>query len=620
MGLMEADLEGRVQFANDSYCEITGYTKYELRAMSPEQLVVKMPRPAVPATQDSPYPFNTYEVPIRTKNQELKWLLVSEAPLWSDHKVVAGSIGVYLDITHQKQLEGKLREAKRSAEESSKAKEMFLANMSHEIRTPMNAIVGMSQLLSKTSLNGQQHSYLNAISASAENLLVIINDILDLSKIDAGQMTLEHIGFSATKLCEQVAKTLIYKAEDKGLTFRIDISPELPEVLLGDPHRITQVLLNLAGNSVKFTEQGEISLTCQLVGFFDTHSVVQFQVRDTGIGMDAQYLKHLFKNFSQEDASISRKYGGTGLGLSISRRLVDLMGGELHIESEKNFGTTSTFSLQLPIGAPHDLPRKETVGSSLFIREGLRGKRVLLVEDNDYNRLLALSFLSQAQMQVMEAENGAIAVELARQHSYDIILMDVQMPVLNGYEATRQLRQELDLRTPIVALTANAIRGDNQRCLDVGMNDYLSKPFQEEELLKIIHEWVFTPPPSEEERPVLYSLAALQQAAHNDQKFIMFMLDTFIRSSQQALESFNAHLEAVNLDGIRATAHKLKPSLHHLQIIPVLKLVEALEESPEPFQPAALTYQIEQVNTLLNLVNDQIALDLAAMRASAGNR
>ena len=615
LGLVEIDLDGQIIFVNDSYCEITGYTKTELLHTSHLQL---MASPAARADFEQRRHARqqglteAYEIPIRTKGNDLKWLLVSAAPLFNRAREVVGSIGVHLDVTHQKQLESKLREAKKLAEESARAKEMFLANMSHEIRTPMNAILGMSQLLSKTPLTGQQNNYLHAISSSAENLLVIINDILDLSKIDAGKMTIERIGFSLRKVCEQVEKTLRYKAEDKGLTLRVRVCPDLPDVLLGDPYRITQVLLNLAGNSIKFTEKGEVEVCCELAGTVGPETVVEFRVADTGIGIDAQYLRRLFQNFSQEDTSVSRKYGGTGLGLSISRSLVHLMGGEIQIESEKNRGTTSTFSLLLPIGSVADLPRQEVSGSALAIRESLRGKRVLLVEDNEYNRVLAMSFLRQAHIEVAEAENGAVAVELAREQAFDLVLMDVQMPVMNGYEATQQLRHTLGLQLPIIALTANAIRGDNQKCLEAGMNDYLSKPFHEDELLKIVHEWLLCVP-TRDASTKLYRLDLLREAAHNDQKFMTFMLRTFLKSSDDVLGSLRAALATGNVDAIRAAAHKIKPSLRHLQIQPVLALAEQLEVWPAPFEAATLTPLIDSMDRLLRQVTEQISQDLDAL-------
>jgi two-component system, sensor histidine kinase len=499
LGLVEADLNDHLLYANQSFCDMTGYCTDDLagQRLSPLilsghdlELVESKLLTREHGVSDS------YEIVVTTKTGERKWLLVSGAPLYDDHQRHIGSIGIYLDVTLQKHLETSLREAKALAEGSTRAKQDFLANMSHEIRTPMNAILGMSQLLAKTPLAALQASYLHAITASAENLLVIINDILDLSKIDAGQLAIEHIGFSPGHVCEQVEKTLLYKAEEKGLTFLTHLDPALPAVVLSDPFRITQVLLNLVGNSVKFTEHGVIRLGCHLLEHpVPDEVLVEFTVVDTGIGIDAEYLCHIFDDFSQEDSTVTRRFGGTGLGLGISKKLVRLLGGELHIESEKNRGTTTRFTLRLPVGDDRHLAQKDP-GDLNYIQQALCGKHILLVEDNLFNRVLATSFLNNAGMRVTEAPNGQVAVEMAGAHTFDLILMDVQMPIKNGYEATRMLRQELGLAVPIIALTANAITGERAKCLAAGMNDYLTKPFQEFSLLKVVYDWTVAAQPT----------------------------------------------------------------------------------------------------------------------------
>ena len=497
LGLVEADLNDHLLYANHSFCELTGYCTEELAGQRLSPLLLSGPdlelvegklRTREHGISDS------YEIVVTTKTGERKWLLVSGAPLYDDHQRHIGSIGIYLDVTIQKHLETSLREAKAQAESSTRAKQDFLANMSHEIRTPMNAILGMSQLLAKTPLAAPQANYLHAITASAENLLVIINDILDLSKIEAGQMAIEHIGFRLESVCEQVKKTLQYKAEEKGLTFIVRLDPAMPEVVLGDPFRLTQVLLNLVGNAVKFTEQGTVSIRCQRLDHANPDEVLaEFTVEDTGIGIELDYLAHIFDDFSQEDASVTRRFGGSGLGLGISQKLVHLLGGELQLESQKNHGTISRFTLRLPVGSAEHLSPKAP-GNLEGLQQELSGKQILLVEDNLFNRMLATSFLTNAGMSVTEAPNGQAAVDMARTQAFDLILMDVHMPIKNGYEATRLLRQELGLTVPIIALTANAITGERTKCLAAGMNDYLTKPFQESELLKMVHHWAVVAP------------------------------------------------------------------------------------------------------------------------------
>ncbi|GAA4035968.1 hypothetical protein GCM10022409_21040 [Hymenobacter glaciei] len=613
LGLLEVDLAGQVTFVNNCYCELTGYTQTELLHHnldhlqvneSYRQLLEQKTKSRARGISD------TYELPIKNKQGDLRWLLISGTPVYGDEQQVIGSIAVHLDVTHQKQLEAKLRDAKKLAEESSQAKEMFLANMSHEIRTPMNAIMGMSQLLSHTALSPQQDNYLHAISTSAENLLVIINDILDLSKIDAGKMMIEKTGFCLHKICEQVEKTLHYKADDKGLSLVVEVDPNTPEVLLGDPHRLVQVLLNLAGNSIKFTEKGEVHIGCVLAGIIGTDAVLEFTVRDTGIGMEPAYVKNLFQAFSQENASISRQHGGTGLGLNISMNLVCLMGGDLQVTSEKGQGTQSRFSLVLPIGTDSDLPRNELTVSSKLIRESLRGKRVLLVEDNAYNRMLAKSFLRLAHIVVTEAENGAAAVELTRTQEFDLILMDLLMPVMSGYEATAVIRNDLKLHLPIIALTANALRGDNQKCLDAGMNDYLSKPYKENDLLKIVHEWVVAPRHLKQGGDKLYRTDTLKEASNNDPVFVAFMLRTFLQSGESWLASLHEAFREGSLKGLKEAAHKIRPSLAHLHIYQVLQLVTRLEAWEGNFDGPGIHPIVEVIETLLRQTMDQMTKDL----------
>ena len=491
LGLVEANLADHLLYANQSFCDMTGFRIDELAGRELSPLLLSGPAlvESKKGARESGVA-DSYEVAIKTKSGELKWLLVSGAPLYDDAQVLIGSIGIYLDVTPQKHLEASLREAKGQAEISTRAKQAFLANMSHEIRTPMNAILGMSELLAKTALHGPQASYLHAITASAENLLVIINDILDLSKIEAGRMTLERIGFDSGRICCQVEETLRYKAEEKGLDFVVHIDPAVPAVLLSDPYRITQILLNLVGNAVKFTEKGAVGLSCVLIERLSAEkAVVEFVVQDTGVGIDAGYLEQVFDDFSQEDSSVTRTFGGTGLGLGISKKLVELLGGELRIESQKNQGTISRFTLLLHVGTAQDLPRKGGFDVS-HMQAALRGKRILLVEDNQFNRMLAMVFLANCGMEVTEAENGQVAVVHAQNQSFDLILMDLQMPVMDGYKATEYLRQQLHLTVPIIALTANAISGERSKCLAAGMNDYLTKPFQEVGLVSMVHDWI----------------------------------------------------------------------------------------------------------------------------------
>jgi PAS domain S-box-containing protein len=623
LGLIEMDLEKHILYANTSFCRTIGYSNEEVVGnflpallLAPDNRLLLDEHIASRSQGIS----SSYEMPIVTKTGEAKWLFVGAGPFYDQHHAVTGSIGITLDITQQKHLEQSLREAKEQAEHSNRAKELFLANMSHEIRTPMNAILGMSQLLAKTELAPKQSNYLHAITTSAQNLLVIINDILDLSKLDAGKMTIEHVGFHVNRLCAQVEKTLLYKAEEKGLRLLIKVNPLVPDIVLGDPYRLTQILLNLAGNAVKFTNKGEVVISCDVTFLSAGRVALAFVVRDTGIGIDADYLQQIFTQFSQEDPSITRQFGGTGLGLSICRSLAQLMHSEILIESAKNQGTTISFTLELPIGTVDDLPQRPAKASANL--HELRGKRILLVEDNLFNRLMAKAFLKNACLDVTEAENGALAVKLAATQPFDLILMDVQMPVMDGFEATQHLRQQLGLTTPIIALTASAISGEKERCLAAGMDDYLTKPFYEDELLQLLCNWLLTPAASigapgpvvalarARPEPKLYSLEGLLTIG--DQHFVSSMLQTFIYGTRQSLNKLHAALAVGNLVGLHAATHQLRPSLRHLRIGPALELLDALDACVLPFSLNDLQPLVEATELVLGQVITELTAELAA--------
>ncbi len=376
---------------------------------------------------------------------------------------------------------------KEKAKASEQAKHRFLANMSHEIRTPMNAIKGMTDILLRRAPQTAQLEYLDGIRQSTDSLLVIIDDILDISKIEAGKIELESIPFSMKELFANVHTIMQFKAEEKGLQLKNHIPKDIP-LLSGDPSRLRQVLINLVGNAIKFTTKGVVTMSVQSTLQDDEKSELHFTVSDTGVGIDPDRLEKIFKSFEQAYTDTSRKYGGTGLGLSISKKLVELHGGRMWVESEKGKGSQFHFSIEYPLATAEEVHPDEAAIPFEKMARSLKGIRILLVEDNTFNAIVAEEELEDAipEVEVDVAENGAIAVEKMRSGSYDIILMDVQMPVMNGFEATAKIRA-MDSQTagvPIIAMTANVMKEEVEKCYEAGMDEFIGKPFDTAELLR----------------------------------------------------------------------------------------------------------------------------------------
>lgn len=410
------------------------------------------------------------------------------SPIKQDN-LVSGYVVTFRDMSLQKAAEEELRNAKQLAEDAAETKANFLATMSHEIRTPLNGVIGIATLLTDTDLDATQLDYVSTLRRSAEVLLSLINDILDFSKMDAGKLTLESIPFAPTALIHDLHSMFQSQFEQKQLTAAYHLDDKLPTWLLGDEHRLRQVLINLVGNALKFTEKGEVNVSVKLVGVLGNQCRVRFSVQDTGIGISETAQARLFEAFTQADGSTTRQFGGTGLGLSISKKIIELMHGKLQLASTLGEGSRFFFDIMLTkTDSPISIPSHATVNTPVSVE----GKKLLLVEDNKINQLVAGKLLEKFGYAYDIAENGIEAVDKASSNHYDAILMDCQMPVLDGFEATKRIRQSEQAKsahTPIIGLTANALEGDREKCLACGMDDFTTKPIKLEELASKLNYW-----------------------------------------------------------------------------------------------------------------------------------
>jgi CheY-like chemotaxis protein/HPt (histidine-containing phosphotransfer) domain-containing protein len=444
-------------------------------------------------------------------------------------------------------------------------------------------------------------------------LLIIINDVLDLSKIDSGKLSIENIGFEPSKVIGHVMQVMQHRAEEKGLKFTNsffddDISP----ILLGDPYRLSQVLLNLVSNAIKFTNAGSIDVSCKVLADYPDKQLLQATVADTGIGMEKVFIEKIFEKFSQEDDSVSRKYGGTGLGMSISKELVELMGGKISVASTKNEGTSVSFILAINKGTGEDLPQKDTIETNTDI---LEGKNILVTDDNEINRLIAATILKNFGAKILEATNGMEAIEMVKSNTIDIILMDIQMPVMDGINATEFIREHVSKTIPIIALTAFALKGDNQKCFDAGMNDYLSKPFEESQLLQIVTKWLGKKSNNTEienqtssvVQEQLFDLSQLKIIARGDTDFLMKLTQLFIEQTPVAIQEMLSAYNSEDYRSVADIAHRIKPSIDNMGIITLKEPIREIEKFAEIYKN---TGKLETLITEVDVVVQSVVRQL----------
>ncbi|WP_430406945.1 ATP-binding protein [Fluviicola sp.] len=538
----------------DSIYEIVGLTRAEISAFIDQAVETK-----------ESVVFQAFK---ELKNQEQKYIQTSLTPVFDEHGELKFLVYVDTDITDLLEARELAIREKRKAENALKTQELFLANVSHEIRTPMNGIIGLTRQLNDENLSKTQQEIVHTLGVSANGLLHVVNDLLDVSKIRAGKMSFEYVRFSLSDLLTTFVSSISYRIEEKGLKFKQDFNENLPDYVIGDPVRLNQILLNIVGNSIKFTIEGSITLKVKSINNRNGLERIHFEIKDTGIGIPIQKQDFVFENFTQLEDHRTRTSSGTGLGLGIAKSLVEAMGGEIHLVSKEGQGTSLSFELDFELHNKH-VETKNVSQEDIVLVKNLDGLRVLLVEDNSINQRVIQYDLNKWNVDVVCVSNAIDAIAILKDKTFDVILMDYYMPRMDGMEATKFIRSKFAepvSSVPIIAITASAMVGDQNKFIEAGMNDYISKPFNPEKLYQLLVKWgyqnntLFTEPKNQEEEVVqveLLDLSILEERAEGDVEYLLEMYGAYLEMMPQYSIDLIHFFEDENWVELRKQAHQI---------------------------------------------------------------
>ena len=594
------DGNGKLLWVSPAVKDVTGYSAEECMAMPDYPMSIIHPEDrettlqSLNATTTPEGPPRHRHFRILRKDGAVRICERYWRTLYDQQGNAAGNRNQMRDVTDQMQAQQELIAARATAELASKAKGEFLANMSHEIRTPMNAIIGLSTLALGQQAPPLIHDYLAKINSSSRALLNILNDILDYSKIEAGRLEIEHIPFSLDDVLGNVANLFAQGAEEKGLSFKFSIAPDVPFQLVGDPLRLGQVMNNLVGNAIKFTPSGEVRVDVSTLESDAGVATLRFSVADTGIGISQEQSAQIFSPFTQGEGAGTRRFSGAGLGLSISQQLVGFMGGKIHVESEPGKGSTFSFDLRFPVpDGENDAARgQETIGGLPQTTETLRGAHILLVEDNAINQQVAQEMLARAGFAVTTVENGEMALDALGQRHFDAVLMDLQLPVLDGFETTRRIRANPQWKTlPVIAMTAAVMPHERQECLDAGMNDHVGKPVDPHALLAALEKWIapghralarYVSPLAQTDWPPAlagFDLRALDSRIGGNRELLLSLLGQFALNFSDSANRLDKLIGIDRLQDAAALAHQIKGAAGNLGANEIQRLASHLEET-----------------------------------------